>query len=78
MIARDGEVTHVAAARAEPTDTTGAGDAFAAGALYGLTHGLGAVEAARIGTRLAAHVVSRMGPRPDRGAVRDLSLPYDV
>jgi len=44
-------------------DTTGAGDAFAGGALYGLTRGHSLVEAAALGCYAAAHVVSSFGPR---------------
>ena len=44
-------------------DTTGAGDAFAAGALYGLTRGMSAADAARIGAFISARIVSLMGPR---------------
>ena len=46
-------------------DTTGAGDAYAAGFLYGFTHDLDVVKAARIGGIAAAEVISHMGPRPE-------------
>ncbi len=46
-------------------DTTGAGDLFAAGFLYGFTHGYGPGEAARIGALCAAEVISHFGARPD-------------
>lgn len=50
--------------RAVPVvDTTGAGDAFAAGALYGLTHGRGAGDAARLGVYASAKVVAAFGAR---------------
>ena len=44
-------------------DTVGAGDAFAGGALYGITHGMTPVEAAQWGNYLASRVVSIVGPR---------------
>lgn len=44
-------------------DTVGAGDAFAGGALFGLTHGYSAKQAARWGNYLAAEVVSIQGAR---------------
>jgi len=73
LVSRGGDVTQVPAVAVEPVDTTGAGDAFAAGALFGLTHGHDALEAARLGSALAAHVVSRMGPRPDAEIARKMS-----
>jgi sugar/nucleoside kinase (ribokinase family) len=46
-------------------DTTGAGDLFAAGLLYGLTHGMDPVESARLGGICAAEVISHTGARPE-------------
>lgn len=45
-------------------DTTGAGDQFAAGVLYGLTHGKSLPEAGHIGAIAASEVISHYGPRP--------------
>ena len=45
-------------------DTTGAGDLFASGLLYGLTHGMDPVESARLGGLCAAEVISHTGARP--------------
>lgn len=45
-------------------DTTGAGDLYAAGFLYGLTHGRTLAECGRIGSIAAAEVISHVGPRP--------------
>jgi sugar/nucleoside kinase (ribokinase family) len=45
-------------------DTTGAGDLFAAGFLYGVTHGYSPADAARIGGIAAAEVISHVGARP--------------
>jgi sugar/nucleoside kinase (ribokinase family) len=46
-------------------DTTGAGDLFAAGFLFGLTHGLGPVDSTRLGGLCAAEVISHIGARPE-------------
>ena len=45
-------------------DTTGAGDLFAAGVLYGLTHGFDVPEAGRMGSLCAAEIISHYGARP--------------
>ncbi len=45
-------------------DTTGAGDQFAAGFLYGFTEGKPLEECGRLGALAAAEVISHMGPRP--------------
>ncbi|MEO9223539.1 MAG: adenosine kinase [Acidimicrobiales bacterium] len=45
-------------------DTTGAGDLFAAGYLFGHTHGLPVDVCARIGAIAAAEVISHIGARP--------------
>ena len=60
-----GGVAHEIAA--EPTkvvDTTGAGDAYAAGFLAAHTRGLGLAEAGRWGSVCAAEVISHFGARP--------------
>ena len=45
-------------------DTTGAGDLFAAGFLYGYTRDLPLGECAHLGAIAAAEVISHVGPRP--------------
>lgn len=47
-------------------DTTGAGDLFAAGFLYGITHGHDLADAGRLGCVAAAEVISHYGPRPQQ------------
>lgn len=46
-------------------DTTGAGDLYAAGVLFGLTHGLGLAESGRIGSIAAAQVIQAYGARTE-------------
>jgi sugar/nucleoside kinase (ribokinase family) len=46
-------------------DTTGAGDLFAAGFLYGYTRGDGLAECGRLGSLAAAEIISHFGARPD-------------
>jgi sugar/nucleoside kinase (ribokinase family) len=45
-------------------DTTGAGDLFAAGFLFGFTRSMSLSECARLGSIAAAEVISHVGPRP--------------
>ncbi len=46
-------------------DTTGAGDMFAAGFLFGLTEGMPLADCARAGAAAAAEVISHFGARPE-------------
>ena len=52
---------------AELVDTTGAGDAYTAGFLYGWTHGRSLRESAEIGTFCATRVIQQVGARIERG-----------
>ncbi len=45
-------------------DTTGAGDLYAAGFLFGLTSGRSLAECGRLGSIAAAAVIGHIGPRP--------------
>ncbi len=45
-------------------DTTGAGDQYAAGVLFGLAQGRSLDECGRLGSLAAAEVISHVGPRP--------------
>jgi sugar/nucleoside kinase (ribokinase family) len=45
-------------------DTTGAGDLFAAGFLFGLVRGAGFEAAGRLGALAAAEVIQHIGARP--------------
>jgi sugar/nucleoside kinase (ribokinase family) len=50
---------------ARVVDTTGAGDLYAAGFLYGLTQGLSLPECGAIGSLCAAEIISHVGARPE-------------
>jgi fructokinase len=45
-------------------DTTGAGDQYAAGVLFGLARGMSLADAGRLGSLAAAEVITHVGPRP--------------
>ena len=62
----DGETVHfIPAYPVQAVDTTGAGDMYAAGLLYGLTQDLPLPVAGRIAAYAAAQVVAKIGPRLD-------------
>ncbi|MDE2838174.1 MAG: adenosine kinase [Chloroflexota bacterium] len=58
-----GNITRVPGHVVPVVDTTGAGDVFAAGALFGLTHGLDPTDAGKLGAFAAARVVTEFGAR---------------
>jgi len=51
---------------AQVIDTTGAGDLFAAGFLYGLSENKPLAECGRLGAMAASEVISHFGPRPQK------------
>jgi sugar/nucleoside kinase (ribokinase family) len=65
VVVGDDEV-HVVDAQpvAAVVDTTGAGDLYAAGFLFGLSRGLGLATCGRLGSLAAAEVISHVGARP--------------
>ena len=66
------------ARKVEVRDTTGAGDAFCAGAVIGLTHGKSMEEACRIGSTLSASVITTYDSVCPRFQPRELGLDIDV
>ncbi|HYH19585.1 MAG TPA: adenosine kinase, partial [Azospirillum sp.] len=66
VIVAGGQVFEVPAAPvARVIDTTGAGDLYAAGFLYGYTRGLAPEVCGRLGAIAAAEVISHVGARPE-------------
>ena len=57
------ETVRIAPHRVTALDTTGAGDSYAAGLLYGLTNGCSLERSGEIASLFSARVVSQMGPR---------------
>jgi sugar/nucleoside kinase (ribokinase family) len=65
VILADGAAYRIAAAPvARVVDTTGAGDLYAAGVLFGLTRGLPLPTCGAIGSLCAAEIISHVGARP--------------
>lgn len=62
-IASGGNVIFIPAKKVEVADTTGAGDMFAGGFMFGLCKGLSIEQAGQIATLLASDTVSYMGVR---------------
>lgn len=60
-VAGDGMIVAVPASGGKPVDTTGAGDHFAAGFLYGYSQKATLEQSARIGSLLAGHVIEVVG-----------------
>jgi sugar/nucleoside kinase (ribokinase family) len=66
IIVTAGEAVTVAADKVpEVVDTTGAGDLYASGFLYGLTHGRPLAQCGRLGSLCAAEIISHFGARPE-------------
>lgn len=63
MILVNGQRTDVDAIATKVLDTTGAGDLFAAGFLYGLIHDLGMEKSGKIGSLLASCVIEKYGAK---------------
>ncbi|WDI32752.1 adenosine kinase [Hyphococcus flavus] len=65
LIPREGEVIAIDAVTPEKLeDTTGAGDAYAAGLLFGLAQGFPLARAGALGSLAASEVISHFGARP--------------
>lgn len=63
-IVEHGKTTEVPAPYvADVVDTTGAGDLFAAGFLFGHLRGQNVTQAATLGHALAGHIIQQLGPR---------------
>ena len=73
LIPRDGDVVNVDAVKPDRlVDTTGAGDAYAAGLLFGLARGFDLARAGKLGSLAASEVISHFGARPEQ-SLKDLA-----
>ena len=69
----DGKESHlIEPYKVEVVDTTGAGDAFCAGFLYGLINGRDLYECGKLGNFVASHCISKMGARTGLPKLEDL------
>jgi sugar/nucleoside kinase (ribokinase family) len=66
VVVHDGQLTRVPCSPVERVlDTTGAGDLYASGFLFGLTRGQDMAACARLGGIAAAEIISHYGARPE-------------
>ncbi len=75
MVYDDGSVSHVPSYKVPVVDTTGAGDVYAAGVLFGLTNGYGPAHAGKLGSFASAKIVTELGPRlkkPPAGSIASI------
>jgi sugar/nucleoside kinase (ribokinase family) len=70
VASRDGVIAVPAFPIERMVDTTGAGDLFAAGFLFGLVRGAGHENAGRLGALAAAEVIQHIGARPQTSLKR--------
>ncbi len=78
LIPREGDLVNVGVfAPAQLEDTTGAGDAYAAGLLYGLSRDFDLERAGALGALAASEVISHFGARPAQ-SLRTLAKQADL
>lgn len=73
LVTSQGDVPIQPVKVSEVVDSTGAGDLYAAGVLYGLSQGWTLEQAGNLGSRCAADIIQQMGARPQRPLKRHLA-----
>ena len=63
LLMHDGESIPIEGVSVDAVDTTGAGDMYAAGILYGITNGLSWKRAGHLASHASARIVSQLGAR---------------
>lgn len=71
ILMHEGKVIPIEGVETKAIDTTGAGDMYAAGILYGITNGLTWHQAGHLASHAAARVVSQLGARMNRPFTKD-------
>lgn len=66
LLMQDGEAIAIEGVDTSAVDTTGAGDMYAAGILYGITNGLTWKQAGHLASHAAARIVAQLGARLER------------
>ncbi len=71
LLMHDGQAIPIEGVSVAAVDTTGAGDMYAAGILYGITNGLSWKQAGHLASHAAARIVGQMGARLPRAFTKD-------
>jgi len=71
LILNEGNVIEIDGVPTMAIDTTGAGDMYAAGILYGITNGLSWTQSGRLASHASSRVVSQLGARLERPVTSD-------
>jgi sugar/nucleoside kinase (ribokinase family) len=70
LLMHGGQIVPIEGVTVPAVDTTGAGDMYAAGILFGITNGLSWKQAGHLASHAAARIVSQMGARLERKFTR--------
>lgn len=73
LLTSEGDIDISPVRVAEVIDSTGAGDLYAAGVLYGLSQGWPLEQAGKLGSQCAADIIQQLGARPQRPLKRHLA-----
>ncbi len=73
ILTRDQRITVAPLTVAKVVDTTGAGDLYAAGFMYGLTHGLTLEQSGHLGSACASEIITHLGARAQKPLTRLLA-----
>lgn len=71
ILMHEGEVIPIEGVDTKAIDTTGAGDMYAAGILYGITNGLTWKQSGHLASHAAARIVSQLGARMEKPFTQD-------
>jgi sugar/nucleoside kinase (ribokinase family) len=71
LIVQGGKTFPIEGVSVDAIDTTGAGDMFAAGVLYGITNGMSWQQSGHLGSHAAARIVAQLGARMERRFTRE-------
>jgi len=78
IVVADGRLYRIEAVEAKAVDTTGAGDLYAAGYLYGITHGKSPEQAGKLGSLMGAKIVEQVGAMLEEQAKQDIRRLQDL
>lgn len=78
IIIHQGEITKTESFTANAVDTTGAGDMYAAGILYGIANDIPMKKASLLASFLGAKVVEKMGARLSKEEIKSVSEIFEM